>query len=269
MLARALDDHCERLAALAPDLRTALQRLDDSGNLLLPQALMLAAAALELQADVILDLGTGGGNSAAAFALARGGAAKIYTFDIAPAWDGGLKQKLGDLRERIEPHVTPVVGDIAACDFTPMVTGAERVLVFWDAHGYPIADRVLSHLMPLIAEKPHLVLCHDISDNRLGGARSYGGRRFWRGIEGAHDLPEAAYINLGWVTSRVEQVLPILDFCWRNQIELQSLDHEMRVLTPQAECERWLSRLGAPTNATLDMAYFRLGDAPRQFPASA
>jgi len=270
MLARALLDQREALSALAPDLRAALQRLDDSGNLLLPQGLMLAAVALEHRADVILDLGTGGGNSATAFALARGAnGAIIYTFDIAPAWDGGLKQKLGDMLDRVDPYVRPVVGDIASFDFTALVSEAQRVLVFWDAHGYAIAERVLSHLMPLIADKPHLVVCHDMSDNRLGGAKSYAERPFWRGVEGAHDIPGPAYANIGWVTSRVEQVIPILDFCWRNDIELQSFDYELRLRAPRGECEEWFAALGASPNATLDMTYFQLGDSPRHFPAAA
>lgn len=268
-LVAALDRHVNALAELAPLLQTALTRLDDAGNLLFPQALMLSAAALELNADVVLDLGTGGGNSATAFALARGQAARIYTFDVAPAWDQGLKQKLGDMGHLIEPFVTPVVGDIAASDFSPLLQDAERVLVFWDAHGYAIADRVLCHLMPLIADRPHLIICHDISDNRVGGQRSYGGKPFWRGVAGANENADTAYSNIGWVTSRVEQVIPILDFCWRNDTELRSLDFELHHLVATEQRIAWLEKLGMPSDSTFAMAYFRLGAAPRQFPASA
>jgi len=86
----------------------------------------------------------------------------------------------------------------------------------------------------LIAFRPHLVICHDISDNRFTGqSHSYEGRPFWRGMDDFNThlgTQPRSYLNLGWLSTIVDQAIPILDFCWRNEIELHSADLELSKL---------------------------------------
>jgi hypothetical protein len=267
MLARALIDRGAELEPLMPELRDALTRLDDAGNLTLPQGTMLAAATLALRPQVILDLGTGGGNSATAFGIAgRGFGTRVYTFDRVPAWEASHRHKLApETAASLEPVVNAVVGDIAAVDYAPIVGSANAVIVFWDAHGYTIADRVLSHLMPLIADRPHVVICHDMSDSRFEAPGPYNGQPFWRAVDGANDDASTAFATIGPVTTRVEQAIPLVDFCWRNQMELRFFDWELRRVIDDGSRVAALQRLGLPTVGTFNMAYFTMNETARRF----
>lgn len=267
MLIAALGRHCDALCGFLPRIKEALERLDDSRDLTLAQSLLLAAATLDLRPEVILDLGTGGGNSATTFALVGSAiGARVHTFDLNPSWDTDLKFRLGPIAEEVSPHVTAVVGDIAEQDFAPLLSSVQAALIFWDAHGYAIANKVLSRIMPIIADKRHAVICHDIADNWLGGQKSYGGKEFWTGVDGASGL-DVAFTNIGWIMTRVEQVIPILDFCWRNDLRLHSLDEELHLQADTAIRDDILSRLGLPSNTALHMAYFSMNETDsRLFP---
>jgi hypothetical protein len=81
--------------------------------------------------------------------------------------------------------------DICSADFERHTAGFKRVVIVRDAHGYNIADAVLGKLLPLIALRPHLVICHDMSDNRFCGANpSYEGKPFWRGMDDLRTAPQ-------------------------------------------------------------------------------
>ncbi len=56
--------------------------------------------------------------------------------------------------------------DIRRVDFAPYVAPANRVLMFWNAHGYALAYYILGSVLPLLRNKTHLVIVHDITDIR-------------------------------------------------------------------------------------------------------
>ena len=133
------------------------------------------------------DLGTGRGNSAGVFSVVgealgdRGHDLLIHTFDIHDRWNAEISPLLGS---RIAKRVVAHVGDLTEFDFFPLIEPSGSVLVFWDAHGFNVADAVLTQIMPLLVERRHVVVCHDISDNRFHSERrSYGGLPFWRGMD--------------------------------------------------------------------------------------
>ena len=76
--------------------------------------------------------------------------------------------------------------------------------MFWDAHGYHIADHVLGRLLPSVADRPHLVLMHDISDVRYEAApprcRPIERHGLWRGNDWS-----GPRVRLGHFDSCVEQ----------------------------------------------------------------
>jgi hypothetical protein len=120
------------------------------------------------------------------------------------------------------------MADIIAADYASIIGSAKRVLLLWDAHGFEIAEIVLGEILPRLAEREHLVLLHDISDNRYAGvSRSYGGQPLWKGSKwqertGAWN----SRINIGWMNSIQDQVIALADFSARNDIEIGSADHE-------------------------------------------
>jgi hypothetical protein len=100
--------------------------------------------------------------------------------------------------------------------------------VLWDAHGFEIAEIVLGRILPLISDRPHLVLMHDISDNRYAHvSRSYADQPIWKGStwdNGTGRSPNR--VNIGWMNSQQDQVVAIADFAARNDLDVGSGDHE-------------------------------------------
>ena len=268
MLVEALIRHVDALVRLAPELRRILGLLDDAGNLSELQALMLSAVVLELRPNIIIDLGTGNGNSAVTFSLSVEETGKVYTFDLHSGWNHSLSVKLAPISHRLDGIVTAIVGDLLQYDFTPLVRDAERILVFWDAHGYDIAQHVLGNLMPLISDKPHFVICHDMTDNRFVGpaARSYGGKRIWRGMDDFYKNPDATVAGIvGWAFTIVDQVIPIFDFCWRNDMEFRSFDQELHAKLANETRNNVMVRLGLPEYSTIHMGYFTMNETNQRF----
>src|SRR5487761_1089810 len=92
MIAAAIENNIDALENIASELHAVLQLIDDSGNLTFRQGLCLAALCLERSPDVVLDLGTGRGNSAAVFSVVAkmlqglGHDLTIHTFDTQNRW---------------------------------------------------------------------------------------------------------------------------------------------------------------------------------------
>ena len=174
-------------------------------------------------------------------------------------------------RPRGSPASTRAKSDIAEADFEAIVDGAVRVLVFWDAHGYHVADHVLGRLLRSIADRPHLVLMHDISDVRHdvpAALSAYGRHSLWRGNDWS-----GPRVRLGHFVSCVEQLVAAVDFTSRNNVPLHTAAeqihavigaHRFRVET----MERTLGDLWAPA---AHWCHFSLNDrpGPYHFPAAA
>lgn len=254
---------------LTPQLSHALKQLESGAIFSLAQGQALAAMVLDHKPDLVIDLGTGSGASSFCMALAADWEMKVYTFDINDNWNYHIKPRAPSP----PPSIVPMVCDITQHDFSSMIERATRVLVFLDAHGFEVAARLLSHIMPQIADKPHLVLCHDISDNRLhpvNADRGYNGKRMWRGSEDyfkAENTNDTAYVHIGWMTTAVEQGIVIQDFCYRNRLTFRSFDLEFNTLaTPEERIS--LSRSWGHTRPLFfGITYFTMQETVyREFP---
>jgi hypothetical protein len=273
----------ESLCREAGSLERALPRLialKDAvaweSDLNMTQRLCWYALVRDFKPDVIIELGRGYGNSTTVFTEAAQGLGhtEVHSFCNTPDW-----------WTRTEPAVRKVasaewfaplrlyLGDLTKLDFAPIVAQAESVLLSWDAHGFAVAEHVLGHLMPLIATKRHLVICHDIGDNRFRARKPYGGKSFWRGMDHWYQAKEhPAYLNLGWAATIVDQIIPILDFCFRNGIELQSADFafaEACRLHPELKASLDRPLLEHLQKKLFHFAYLSLNDSPSpyHFPA--
>jgi hypothetical protein len=262
--------HLSVIADDAPRIAHALDAIGRPTDLSLQQALTLYVLALELQPDLIIELGRGTGNSTATFLIAAERLdCRIESFDLTNrAWKASLGRLGQIVGATASGRLNARVEDLAACDFSPIVSGAKRVFVFWDAHGYVIADAVLAKLLPLLGNRPHLIVCHDISDARYAGnGKSYDGLPLWRGMDEWY-LQQTAYLRLGWAMGLVDQIVPITDFCSRNEIALRSADHE---IIPYRERQDWREVVAAvPALDALPYsgpAWFALeGSGPWHFP---
>ncbi len=206
--------------------------VDEPGNdMVLYQWVQLLALALDYAPDLVIELGRGHGNSTCMFTEAIN--------QLGPQGRSVVSLCLSDAWEtRTVPRIAPVVppgwlapldvrrGDILRLDYAPLVATARRVLVFWDAHGFDIAECVLGEILPLVAHKEHLVVMHDLTDARYCGPyfRHYGERGLWKG---ANDW-SGPQLCLGPVNSCVEQAVAIVDFTSRNDLTLHSADESIR-----------------------------------------
>lgn len=273
MITAAIENNIDALENIAGDLRATLELIGDAQDLSFRQALCLAALCLERKPDVVLDLGTGRGNSAAVFSVVGealeglGHDLLIHTFDIHDRWNPEISALLG---RRIAKRVVAHVGNLSEFDFFPIIEPSGSVLVFWDAHGFTVADAVLTRIMPLLVERHHVVVCHDISDNRFfPERRSYGGLPFWRGMDYFYKR-DTSPINIGWLCGVVDQMLPLADFCYRNEIEIQSFDYLIRHELISAARDRFLAIPVSPHQSPLiHMVYMSMeGSRKWHFPVS-
>ncbi len=270
----AMIDFAPQLRSLKPEIDSTLIALKSGGIFSLAQGVGLAAAVLAREPTVVLDLGTGSGGSSCSMALASQLSrqhAPVYPFDLTPSWEKLMVPRLPPRTEW--DRLRPIQGDITQFDFAPLVAGAERILIFWDAHGFSVAARVFSHIMPLIAEKEHLVICHDISDNRLYGNGtdylSYQGKRMWRGTDDYFQNPTTtALLMLGWMQTAVEQSIAMQDFCYRNQLPIRTFDQDVHVEAAPEDKARLKDALFPEGVPGFHLTYFTMnGGKLRNFPS--
>ena len=119
--------------------------------------------------------------------------------------------------------LTIINEDILVIDYEKILADQQRVLLFWDAHGYDVAGCVLGSVLPLLENREHLVIMHDIVDNRYfrNDIFDYKGEPIWQ----RSPEMEGPFLCLGNYSSMQEQLVSILDFTTRNKITLHSADH--------------------------------------------
>ena len=223
----------EQRLAIAEDrdmLRALIGATRAVHDLTPPQWAQWYSVALSFRPDLIVELGRSKGNSTALFcqAASRLGGTRVVSLCNSRDWiDESLPRVKAIVPtgwlDRLDARMT----DILDADYEQLFAGSTRVLLLWDAHGFEIAETVLGRIFPLLADRPHLVLIHDISDNRYAAvSRSYDGQPLWKGSTWDKGTgPSPARVNIGWMNSLQDQVVAIADFAARNDLEVGSADH--------------------------------------------
>jgi cephalosporin hydroxylase len=204
-----------------------INAVGDSLSQLPCQWIQLMAFALEFKPDIIIELGRGYGNSTCAFTevchLMAPDSCEVVSLCISKNWDFHTAPRLKKIvsEEWFKP-LRIFRADIIDFDFKQVLSDKKKVLVFWDAHGFDIAESVLGSLLPLISDREHLVMMHDLSDNRYNGEglRFYRDKRLWKG---RNDF-SGPRVWIDNIESCVEQAVAITDFSKRNGISLHSSD---------------------------------------------
>jgi hypothetical protein len=224
----------EQRAHVAEDaalLRQQMAAVDWTNDLGPSQWAQWYSVALGFKPDLILELGRGRGNSTALFtqAATRLGTTRVVSLCQSGDWASLVAPRLARI---VSPawfdRLDARMADIVSADYEAILDRSQRVLVLWDAHGFEIAEVVLGDLLPRLLERDHLLLMHDISDNRYAGIpRSYGGQPLWKGSK--WQMSARAWesrVNIGWMNSIQDQVIALADFSARNDLEIGSADHE-------------------------------------------
>jgi hypothetical protein len=275
--AAALWNNRERLCQALPEIRMVRETLERGvggrRDFIRQQWLQLASVVLDFKPDLILELGRGYGNSLCAMALGlkmlRPRPARLVSICMASEFTEVsrpyLENHLPDCS--LLAPVELLTKNILDHDFHAELQSAQRVLVFWDAHGYDLAIDLLARLFPQLAGKAHLAVVHDMADlaHVDPACRRYDSVPLWHAMGSAPPK-----FILGDVGSQYEEGIALVDFLGRNGIPFRSAEASyFPELTPGqvAELERNFgedfSRLGFWYHFSLSDA----DDRPITFPA--
>jgi hypothetical protein len=179
--------------------------------------------------------------------------------------------------------VIAIIGEIISYEsligqqYEARILNARRILIFWDAHGYEVADIILSIILPKLYGREVLIACHDLLDSRyLLDDRVYGSHSLWR----RQQEPDSLWVHIGKIHSYYEELISIVDFTSRNSIDLHSVMHSIMV-NDQArrtwDQEEWVEQTltSCPTahlkvpaaHAYCNWHYFSLPKSDVSFPA--
>lgn len=250
---------------------TAMSRaVDRPGDLYLYQWAQLFTFALEFEPDFILELGRGLGNSTCVFTevanILKPRSCKVLSLCRSNHWYSETTPKLRKVVEQswFEP-LEALQGDILKFDFKSRMSDHNRIFIFWDAHGYDVAERVLGYILPLIVDRPHILAVHDLSDIRYVDAPK-GDYHLWKGENNI-----GALFRLGHVYSNVEEAISVIDFAQRNCMVLHSADYSMHEELSADQVKELNKILGADFfSQTCHWFWFSLNEipGPYSFPIS-
>ncbi len=230
-IARWYYDERHRVAGDVGMLRQLIAAVDWTNDLWPSQWAQWYSVALGFRPDLILELGRGRGNSTAVFCQAAAVLGNVRVVSLCHS---------GDWTTLTAPRLEKVVGprwfepldarmtDILSADYGDILGDHQRVLLLWDAHGFEIAEVVLGEILPRLLDREHLVVMHDIVDNRYARvSRSYDGQPLWKGSEWQQRTGcSGARVNIGWMHAMQDQIVAIADFSARNDLDIGSADHE-------------------------------------------
>jgi hypothetical protein len=229
----------------------------------------LMAVSLEFGPDLVLELGRGKGNSTCAFTEASNLSKSKFRVLSLCLTNGWQRQTLPKLKSVVSGNwfepLQAMRTDILKFDFQHPLSNAKRVLIFWDAHGFDVAECVLGRILPLVQNRDHLVVLHDFSDARYlpKETASYDGRGLWKGGNSGNRR-----LRIGNIDSGVEQSVSVLDFTTRNRIPLESAEQSFHTAFGPKEQLEMRTLLGKMFEMNAYWFYFSLNDAPGpyQFP---
>ena len=251
-----------------PRIQALIKAVDGRTELTPYQWIQLMSMALEYKPDLILELGRGDGNSTCAYTevanILKPDSCDVISLCLSEEWERKTLPRLKALMPPtwFEPLRT-FVTDIQDFDYETTLADYQRVLIFWDAHGYDVAECVLGRILPLIHEQEHLVIMHDLSDGRVMPFLNYNESGLWRGNDWS-----GPRLMLGCINSCVEQAVSIVDFCSRNNLVLHSADQAINLFFDQEpDKSREMEGLLSPEMFQLQAHwyYFSLNESPGPF----
>jgi hypothetical protein len=188
------------------------------------------------------------------------GRSRILSLCLSDNWERETLPRLGKIVPGSRFHPLQALrADILEFDYQKALSGAKRVLIFWDAHGFNIAECVLGEIVPIVSPLEHLVIMHDFSDTRYSSDEQfeYGGHGRWKANNWS-----GPRLKLGIIDSAVEQSIAALDFATRNHITLDSADHGFHTDLTSAQQKELRRVLGELFDTQGHGFYFGLNEKP-------
>ncbi|HLN03867.1 MAG TPA: FkbM family methyltransferase [Bryobacteraceae bacterium] len=261
--ARAYWNQRTTLAGARDRILSLGQAVDQRSDLWPYQWAQLMAAAIDFAPDLILELGRGKGNSTCAFTEASNineGRSRILSLCLSDSWERETLPRLRKIVPAAWFHPLQAQrADILEFDYRKSLSGAKRVLIFWDAHGFDIAECVLGEILPIVAPLEHLIIMHDLSDTRYSSDEQfeYGGHGLWKGNNWS-----GPRLKIGIIDSAVEQSIAALDFTTRNHLTLDSADHSFHSNLTSDQQTEMRRILGDLFETQAHWFYFSLNERP-------
>ncbi len=230
----------------------------------------LMAFSLEFKPDLILELGRGWGNSTCAFTEVanqlKPHSCTVVSLGFSNVWMQQTSSKISQLvPETWFQPLQILQGDILTFEYKEILAGFDKILIFWDAHGYDIAECVLGQVLPEIVDRPHIVIMHDLSDMRYlpESNYEYGEYGLWKGNNWS-----GPRLKLGNIDTAVEQAIAVVDFTSRNKLTLHSSGHSFH--TELSHNEAKIAELQEALGADLfslngHWSWFSLNEKPGPF----
>lgn len=260
--AQAYWNQREALASVRDRILFLSQAVDHQPDLWPYQWAQLMAAAMDFAPDLILELGRGKGNSTCAFTEASnlGNGCRVLSLCLSDNWERETLPRVRRIvsREWFQP-LQALHQDILDFDYDKALAGAQRVLIFWDAHGFEIAECVLGGILPIVASIEHLVIMHDLSDTRYSSEEQLGyrGNRLWKRNDWS-----GPRLKLGIIDSATEQAIAALDFVTRNHLTLDSADHSFHTGLNSNQQGEMRAVLGELFATQAHWFYFTMNERP-------
>lgn len=256
------------LAKLKPQILRLREAVGSPNELSAFQWAQLMAMMFEFKPDLILELGRERGNSTCAFTmvaneLSATQTCRVLSLCFSKHWRAETMPKLQTILPAawFSP-LSALETDICSFDYRSSLASVQRVAVFWDAHGFEVAGAVLGKIMPELADKPHVVIMHDLCDARYLGedSRLYADKPLWTGNDWS-----GPRVRLGHIDSNVEQTIAALDFTNRNRIELHSADHSLHTELAPSQRAEMENLLGELYSLNAYWVYFSLNEGYQPF----
>lgn len=215
----------ERPAArIMHDIIRNQMRVGHPGDLPFHEWGQLMAFALEFKPDLILEIGRGYGNSTCAFThvanILSPGSCRVVSICLSE-WAEIYKKLSKAMPAGWFAPLELYIENILTFDYLSILKNTRRVLLFWDAHGYDVAECVLGQILPIIRSKENAIIMHDISDARYQPQTSlYGTYPLWTHMPWEGNDSPSCHLRLGNLYSAVAQAISIYDFSSRNKLKL-------------------------------------------------
>ncbi len=255
-------------------LAKTINRITDLG---ISQYAQLYAITLQFKPSLIIELGRGWGNSTAIFTQAANQlpqTRKVLSICLSNDWQQHISGKISQI---VEPEwfdkLDARVANILDLPLQHYIRIQDSILFLWDAHGMDIAEHVLGKILPKLKGYKHLVLVHDVTDVRYNKhLKQYDNNSLWKKY--CDDNLDNPYLIINNMASMFEEIIPILDFTNRNDILINSVEHDIRnfVYRNRDRKHELVSILGKNMASSLSsIHYFSLNSLPKKrqitFPA--
>jgi hypothetical protein len=147
-------------------LKELFDAVNRSADLSWPQWETIYDFTIQTKPRLIVELGRGYGNSTCLFTEAS---QQVDCKVVSIGDDAGRafeRKTWPSVQRLVEPSwhrsLTIVQEDITKLDFRLILGENQRTLLFWDAHGESLARFIIDRVFPLLMQREHQVVVHDI-----------------------------------------------------------------------------------------------------------